>query len=63
MCLPLALGHQDVFQNTEPQMERVFNFMGHEVQGRRNFRMQAVKWAVAKLQADKSASFFSTIKK
>ena len=29
--------------------ERVLRFMGREVQGRYKFRMQAVKWMVAKL--------------
>ena len=33
--------------------ERVLRFIGREVQGRQNFRMQAVKWMVAKLQGDK----------
>ena len=37
--------------------ERVLRFMGREVQGRTKFRMQAVKWVVAKLQGDKTASF------
>ena len=37
--------------------ERVLRFMGREVQGRQKFRMQTVKWAVAKLQGDKAASF------
>ena len=38
--------------------ERVLHFMGREVQGRQNFRTQAVKWVVAKLQGDKADSFF-----
>ena len=37
--------------------ERVLCFMGREVQGRYKFKMQAVKWVVAKLQGDKTASF------
>ena len=32
--------------------------MGSEVQGRYKFRMQAVKWAVAKLQGDETAPFW-----
>ena len=35
--------------------ERVLRFMDREVQGRSNFRMQAVKWVVTKLQGDKAA--------
>ena len=31
--------------------------MGREVQGRYKSRMEAVKWLVAKLQGDKTASF------
>ena len=31
--------------------------MGREVQGRQQFSMQAVKWVVAKLQGDNTASF------
>ena len=31
------------------------------VQGRQNFRMQAVKWVVAKLQGDKTTSFSAVI--
>ena len=37
--------------------ERVLRFVGREVQWRLKLRMQAVKWAVAKLQGDKKASF------
>ena len=39
--------------------ERVLRVVGHEreVQGRQKCRMEAVKWAVAKLQGDKTASF------
>ena len=39
------------------QYVEVLHFMGREVQGRQNFRMQAVTWVVTKLQGDKSASF------
>ena len=31
--------------------------MGCEVKGKQKLTMQAVKWAVAKLQGDKTASF------
>ena len=37
--------------------KKVLHFMGREVTGRQKFRMQAVKWAVAKLQGDQTASF------
>ena len=37
--------------------ERVLCFIGREVQWRSKFRMQAVKWVVAKLQGDGTASF------
>ena len=37
--------------------ERFLRCMGREVQRRCDFRTQAVKWVVAKLQGDKTASF------
>ena len=37
--------------------EKVLHFMGREVKGRYQFRMQAVKCVVAKLQGVKTASF------
>ena len=37
--------------------EGVLRFMGREVQGRYKFRIQAVKWLIAKLEGDKTASF------
>ena len=37
--------------------ERVLHFMGREIKGRQKIRMQAVKWVVAKLHGDTSATF------
>ena len=37
--------------------ERVLHFIGLEVKGRQKLRMQAVRWVVAKLQEDETASF------
>ena len=51
---PLAVGApmawQEVRNSLVRRCERVLRFVGREVQGRQKFRMQAVKWAVAKLQ-------------
>ena len=38
--------------------ERVLCFMGREGKGRQIIRMEAIKWAVAKLHGDKLPAFF-----
>ena len=37
--------------------EKVLSFMGRKVQRNKNSERQAVKWVVAKLQGDETASF------
>ena len=51
-------GVHTTFSQEVGRCERVLHFMGREVKGRQELRMQAVKWVVVKLQGDETASVF-----